>query len=155
MKSVDLSALSPLLAAVGAADLALERVNEIIATLRTTDAGNLVGIGQLRKLSESYRLSALETFDDLTKRGEAAFGGVLMAIEKMAPVMEIQTDSRGGSAPRESADIERTYAFKKAPAKKAPAKKAAVKKAEAKKYAPAKKSPAKKPPAAAKRTPRR
>src|SRR6187549_672954 len=85
---------APLLAAVGAADLALERVNEIVATLREragearSDAEARVEesrarltklqedlptqFGDLRKFAETYADAAQTTYNNLVERGEAA-----------------------------------------------------------------------------------
>nr|WP_260992608.1 heparin-binding hemagglutinin [Mycobacterium deserti] len=90
---------APLLAAVGAADLALERVNEIVATLREragearTDTqsraaetrarvnrlqDDLPGLrdrlssDELRKFAETYADAAQSTYNKLIERGEAA-----------------------------------------------------------------------------------
>src|SRR6267378_2764656 len=85
---------APLLAAVGAADLALERVNEIVATLRDragearTDAEARVEesrarltklqedlptqFDELRKFAEGYAEAAQTTYNKLVERGEAA-----------------------------------------------------------------------------------
>ncbi len=93
---------APLLAAVGAADLALERVNEILATLREragearTDAETRVEesrarinklqdlpsqfgdirekltADEVRKFAEGYAEAAQSTYNKLVERGEAA-----------------------------------------------------------------------------------
>ena len=84
---------APLLAAVGAADLALERVNEIVAALREragearTDAETRVeeelpsqfddirerlSSEELRKFADSYAEAAQTTYTKLIERGEAA-----------------------------------------------------------------------------------
>jgi len=93
---------APLFAAVGAADLALERVNDIVAALREragearTDASDRVEEtrgriaklrevpkrreelrgrltgDELRKAAEDYREQATELYNDLVERGEAA-----------------------------------------------------------------------------------
>jgi heparin binding hemagglutinin HbhA len=90
---------APLLAAVGAADLALERVNEIVATLREradearTDSRSRVegtrarvrelqedlpglrdrlSSDELRKFAETYADAAQTTYTKLIERGEAA-----------------------------------------------------------------------------------
>jgi hypothetical protein len=150
VNTIKKSAVSPLLAAVGAADLALARVNEIVSMLRNDDLKDVVGLGQVRKFSELYRLAALDAFNDLTRRGEAAFGAALLAIEKLAPALDLEAPAEPSrsAAPKESG----RFKAPTAPARKAPARKApAAKKAPARKVTAAKeKLPPQKVPAAAK-----
>ena len=88
---------APLLAAVGAADLALETFNEILISLREraegagdriddrraaltrlqdrlpkrTDLRGKLTTGELRKAAEEFRVDAAETYSNLIARGEA------------------------------------------------------------------------------------
>src|SRR5919205_325434 len=100
---------APLLAAVGAADLALERVNEIVAALREragearTDANARVEESrarltrlqeELRKFAENYADAAQSTYNKLVERGEAALERLRSqpAIEGAAGRVESYTD---------------------------------------------------------------
>ncbi len=112
---------APLLAAVGAADLALERVNEIVATLRERagevrgDAEARVGESrarlnrlqedlptlrdrltsdELRKFAETYADAAQTTYNKLVERGEIALERLRNqpALEEAAGRVESYTD---------------------------------------------------------------
>jgi heparin binding hemagglutinin HbhA len=164
---------APLLAAVGAADLALERVNEIVATLRER-AGEARTDTQTRVDESRARLTKLQedlptqfgelrdrlSSDELRKFAETYAEAAQTTYNKLvergeaalerlraAPALE---EGRGRNVAQQTRAVgERAAKLvgvelpKKAPAKKAPAKKAPAKKAAAKK-APAKKAPAKK-----------
>ncbi len=151
---------APLLAAVGAADLALERVSEITATLRgragetRADAEARLAESrariarlqeeltsdELRKFIETYAKAAQTTYNTLVERGQAA-------LERLRDTPAIQTGRVGDVEWRSRAVGERAAKLVgvELPSKKAPAKKAPAKKAQAK--TPAKKAPAKKAPA--------
>src|SRR6266403_1393861 len=104
---------APLLAAVGAADLALERVNEIVAALRDragearTDAEARV---EGRERVERYSDQAVE----LTQEALGNVASQTRAVgERAAKLVGVELPKKAAKAPA-----------KKAPAKKAPAKKA-------------------------------
>ena len=153
---------APLLAALGAADLALATVNDLLAELRerfTTE--------ELRSAAEGYVEAATSRYAELVERGEAALerlrsqsgfddasaraeGVVDQAVEltqEALGTVASQTRAVGERAaklvgielPKKTdAGAKKAQKAVKAPAKKAPAKKVPAKKA------PAKKAPAKK-----------
>ena len=131
---------APLLAAVGAADLALATVNEIVASLR--------------ERAEEARTDATSRGEEaLTRlRSQPAIEGAANRVESVTDqAVELTQDALGTVATQTRAVGERAAKLvgvelpKKAEKAAAPAKKAAAK-APAKK-APAKKAPAKKAPA--------
>ena len=176
-----------LLAAVGAADFALERVNEIVTALREragearTDAstraqetrdrltklqedlpkrreeirGRLSG-EELRKAAEGYREQAIETYQSLVERGEAALERLrtqpgfeesrARAEQAISGTVELTQEALGNVASQTRAVGERAAKLigrepkKEAGARKAPGKKAAPAKKTAAKKAPAKKA---------------
>ena len=115
---------APLLAAVGAADLALERVNEIVATLRER-------AGEARTDAEARAEASRARITKLQEELPAQVGDIreTRAVgERAAKLVGVELPKKAESA---GAPVKK--AAKKAPAKKAPAKKAPAKKAPAKK----------------------
>ena len=127
---------APLLAAVGAADLALERVNEIVATLRER-AGEARTDTQARVEESRARITKLQ--EDLPTQFEELRGR--LSSEELRKVAESYAEAAQTRAVGERAaklvgvELPAKKSAKAAPAKKAPAKKAPAKKAPAKKAA--------------------
>ena len=173
---------APLLAAVGAADLALATVNEILVSLRDRagTAGDRMDdrraaltrlqdelpkrTEELRKAAEEFFVDATEAYNNLVVRGEATLERLMGQPEfrdaadrvegYVDQAVELTQEALGNVSAQTRAVGERAAKLVGGLPVKAPAKKA-LKKAPAKK-APAKKAPAKKAPArkaAAKRTP--
>src|SRR5918912_194385 len=136
---------APLLAAVGAADLALERVNEIVATLRER-AGEARPDTQARVEESRARLTKLQEdlptqFGELRERlrNAPALEEGRERVERYSDqAVELTQEALGNVASQTRAVGERAAKLVgvELPAKKAPAKKAPAK-------APAKKAPAK------------
>jgi heparin binding hemagglutinin HbhA len=166
---------TPLLAAVGAADLALATVNEIVATLRDraeearTDAEarveesrtRLVKLQQmnadeLRKAAEGYAEAATTTYSKLVERGEAAlerlrsqpeFKDAAARVEGYTDqAVELTEQALGNVASQTRAVGERAAKLVGVELPKK-AEKAATQAKKAAKKAQAKKAPAKKAPA--------
>ncbi|NBP85448.1 MAG: heparin-binding hemagglutinin [Mycobacteriaceae bacterium] len=150
---------APLLAAVGAADLALETFNEILISLReraegagdriddrraaltrlqdrlpkrTGDLRGKLTTEELRKAAEEFRVDAAETYSNLIARGEAV-------LERLMGQPEFKEAAGQKAAKKAPARKTAKKAAKKATARKVAKK--AVKKAPARKTA--KRTPAK------------